>query len=85
MHTMSHHGSEQEEAERWVETSTKTHHEESPSEWIEEAAAMEDPQRPRWSIGMGEKNDWEGRTQRVTLTHGSEAGVEARDGATLQR
>lgn len=38
---------------------------------MEEAAAMEDLQRPRGSIGVGKKEDWEGRTQRVTLTHGS--------------
>lgn len=42
----------------------KTHPEESPS-------AMEDPPRPRWSIGVGKKEDCEGRTQRVTLTCGS--------------
>lgn len=68
---MSHDGSEQEEAECWTETSLKTHHEESPSEWTQEGATMEDPPRPRWSIGVGKKQDWEGRTQRVALTHGN--------------
>lgn len=61
---MSHHGSEQEEAKCWIETSMKTH----PDEWMEEAATMEEPQKLRWSVGMGKK-DWERRTHR--FTHGS--------------
>lgn len=38
---------------------------------MEEAAFLEDLLKLRWSVGMGKKEDWKGRTKGVALIHGS--------------
>lgn len=37
----------------------------------EEATSLGDLSKPRWSIGIGKRDDCEGRTKEVTLTRGS--------------
>lgn len=64
VHTMSNQGSEHEEVEYWGETSTKTHPDTNSAGWTEEAAALEKPSKPRWSVDVWKKEEWE----EVTLT-----------------
>lgn len=67
---MSLHGSKADETECWSESTTKAHPDERSFGWVEEASALESPTKLRWSLGVGKKEDWEGRAQRVTFTQG---------------
>lgn len=69
---MSLHGSEMGEvrAKECSESTILIYTGEGTSAWLEEAAALEDSSWPRWSLGVGKREDWEKRTQRVTFTRG---------------
>lgn len=68
MDTMSAQGSDQEEAECWEEASSRALPRLDLSEWTEEVGSLDDSSRLRWSIGIGKKDNWEGRAKGVSLT-----------------
>lgn len=72
MHNMSLLSSEMGEAgtEDSSESAVQNYPREGTSIWLEEAVALEDCSRLRWSLSDGKKEDWEERTQRVTFTRG---------------
>lgn len=68
MHTMSAQNSDHKEAACWGESSTKAQHKESLSTWAEENIPSSSSVKLRWSIGMGKKEDWDGRAKGVIFT-----------------
>lgn len=62
---MSAQGSNQEETEWWWwEASAKANLTMDLSKWTEEDTSLGDSLKPMWSIGIGKKDDWEGKLRK---------------------
>lgn len=71
MQMMSTHKSNQEKTEAWGEAAVRPHSGGDPLERLGEAEVCKDQPRPRWSLGVGKKDEWEDKSSGVTFMWGS--------------